>query len=225
MLTKAQREAVKAQCRAKGLAAKATRLWLDRAAKAARALRASGRDDCWTVLQSLEGSCGDRLSRVARHQGSGPMHYSGASRNGDHVPTGFGDHFGPECAIREADMDGACRADEGAQGTSGPAVRARGRGTPAPPPLVLHPPGSAHWGEVKGREWRAGGAGSGGAPGERAGTVLNLMASSAWSLEADQAAVSMLLTSTATKDAYERLAGEESGESGMQGASGRCGGG
>lgn len=37
MLTKSQREAVEAQCRAKGLPAKATRFWLDRAAKTARA--------------------------------------------------------------------------------------------------------------------------------------------------------------------------------------------
>ena len=107
MLTKSQREAVKAQCRAKGLPAKATRFRLDRAAKTARALRASGLDDCRTLLQSLEGSCDDRLSRVARHQGSDPLHHSGASRNGDHVPTGFGDHFGPECAPFEA---GAGRA-------------------------------------------------------------------------------------------------------------------
>ena len=53
-----------------------------------------------TLLQILEGSYGDRLSRVAQLQGSDPLHQCGASRKSDHPPTGITDHFGPEYADR-----------------------------------------------------------------------------------------------------------------------------
>lgn len=92
-LTRAQREAVKAQCRAKGLPAKAMRGWLDQAAVTAGRLRSNGLDEaeiaeCFRVV-------------VAEVDADGPLMRASERGDGDAV-----------VALLEAGADPNCRDAE-----------------------------------------------------------------------------------------------------------------
>ena len=92
-LTKAQREAVKAQCRAKGATAKQTRFWLDQAAKTAGKMRANGLDDA-EIAECFR-------AVVAEVDADGPLMRAAERGDGDAV-----------VAMLEAGADPNCRDTE-----------------------------------------------------------------------------------------------------------------